>query len=156
MKDCLQFLIEPAKKLKIRLKVRMYITVFAAVSKLVHLSLQNVPAVMVFFSFLSSVCVLQESRKRVRLEKKEPLVESQLFIMELARELNKICQVSSPSLSFLAFTQNHRHSFVSFVTPEVKHPGPHLDQRGHLASQCLSRFHRGMGRCFGEESTGTK
>ncbi|XP_053197975.1 butyrophilin subfamily 1 member A1 [Scomber japonicus] len=56
MKDCLQFLIEPAKKLKIRLK---------------------------------------ESRKRVRLEKKEPLVESQLFIMELARELNKICQRSS-------------------------------------------------------------
>ncbi|XP_029933151.1 erythroid membrane-associated protein [Myripristis murdjan] len=56
MKDCLQFLIEPAKKLKIRLK---------------------------------------ESRKRVRHEKKEPLVESQLFIMELARELNRICQRSS-------------------------------------------------------------
>ncbi|XP_044035322.1 butyrophilin subfamily 1 member A1 isoform X1 [Siniperca chuatsi] len=56
MKDCLQFLIEPAKKLKIRLK---------------------------------------ESRKRVRLEKREPLVESQLFIMELARELNKICQRSN-------------------------------------------------------------
>ncbi|XP_058477917.1 butyrophilin subfamily 1 member A1 isoform X1 [Solea solea] len=55
MKDCLQFLIEPAKKLKIRLK---------------------------------------ESRRRVRLEKKEPLLESQLFIMELARELNKICQRS--------------------------------------------------------------
>ncbi|XP_063749174.1 butyrophilin subfamily 1 member A1 isoform X1 [Eleginops maclovinus] len=56
MKECLQFLIEPAKKLKTRLK---------------------------------------ESRKRVKLEKKEPLVESQLFIMELARELNKICQRSS-------------------------------------------------------------
>uniref|UniRef100_A0A3Q1GGY7 Zgc:194990 n=1 Tax=Acanthochromis polyacanthus TaxID=80966 RepID=A0A3Q1GGY7_9TELE len=56
MKDCLQFLIEPAKKLKIRLK---------------------------------------ESRKRVKLEKKEPLVESQLFIMELARELNRICQRSN-------------------------------------------------------------
>uniref|UniRef100_A0A673CYI7 Zgc:194990 n=1 Tax=Sphaeramia orbicularis TaxID=375764 RepID=A0A673CYI7_9TELE len=56
MKDCLQFLIEPAKKLKIRLK---------------------------------------ESRKRVKLEKKEPLLESQLFIMELARELNKICQRSN-------------------------------------------------------------
>ncbi|XP_075889909.1 erythroid membrane-associated protein [Nelusetta ayraudi] len=55
MKECLQFLIEPAKKLKIRLK---------------------------------------ESRKRVKLERKEPLVESQLFIMELARELNKICQRS--------------------------------------------------------------
>ncbi|KAF1374237.1 hypothetical protein PFLUV_G00247800 [Perca fluviatilis] len=56
MKDCLQFLIEPAKKLKIRLK---------------------------------------ESRKRVKLEKKEPLLESQLFIMELARELNRICQRSN-------------------------------------------------------------
>ncbi|XP_061665766.1 butyrophilin subfamily 1 member A1 [Syngnathoides biaculeatus] len=53
MKECLQFLIEPAKKLKSRLK---------------------------------------QSRKRVRLEKKELLVESQLFIMELARELSKICQ----------------------------------------------------------------
>lgn len=40
--------------------------------------------------------VLQESRKKVRHEKKEPLQESQLFIMELARELNKICQVSLP------------------------------------------------------------
>ncbi|XP_061563989.1 butyrophilin subfamily 1 member A1 [Cololabis saira] len=56
MKDCLQFLIEPAKKLKIRLK---------------------------------------ESRKKVKHEKKEPLVESQLFIMELARELNRICQKSN-------------------------------------------------------------
>ncbi|CAL8304414.1 unnamed protein product [Lota lota] len=55
MKDCLQFLIEPAKKLKIRLK---------------------------------------ETRKRVRHDKKEPLAESQLFIMELARELNKMCQRS--------------------------------------------------------------
>uniref|UniRef100_A0A8C4Z6A2 Zgc:194990 n=1 Tax=Gadus morhua TaxID=8049 RepID=A0A8C4Z6A2_GADMO len=55
MKDCLQFLVEPAKKLKIRLK---------------------------------------ETRKRVRNDRKEPLVESQLFIMELARELNKMCQRS--------------------------------------------------------------
>ncbi|KAJ8399734.1 hypothetical protein AAFF_G00408390 [Aldrovandia affinis] len=55
MKECLQFLIEPAKNLKIRLK---------------------------------------ESRKRVRNEKKQPLVESQLFIMELARELNRVCQRS--------------------------------------------------------------
>ncbi|XP_037134794.1 butyrophilin-like protein 9 isoform X1 [Syngnathus acus] len=53
MKECLQFLIEPAKKLKSRLK---------------------------------------ESSKRARLGKKEQLVESQLFIMELARELSRICQ----------------------------------------------------------------
>ncbi|KAM9426739.1 uncharacterized protein KZ484_022061 [Pholidichthys leucotaenia] len=52
MKECLQFLVEPAKKLKIRFK---------------------------------------ESRRKVKLDKKEPLVESQLFIMELARELNRIC-----------------------------------------------------------------
>ncbi|CAN9508951.1 unnamed protein product [Ophioblennius macclurei] len=56
MKECLQFLVEPAKKLKIRLK---------------------------------------ESRKKVKLDKKEPLVESQLFIMELARELHRICQRSN-------------------------------------------------------------
>ncbi|XP_010890194.2 erythroid membrane-associated protein isoform X1 [Esox lucius] len=56
IKECLQFLIEPAKKIKIRLK---------------------------------------ESRKKVKNEKKEPLVESQLFIMELARELNRLCQRSS-------------------------------------------------------------
>ncbi|XP_072568333.1 erythroid membrane-associated protein-like isoform X1 [Paramormyrops kingsleyae] len=55
MKDCLHFLVEPAKKLKIRLK---------------------------------------ESRKRARTEKKAPLLESQLFIMELARELNRVCQKS--------------------------------------------------------------
>ncbi|KAJ3607774.1 hypothetical protein NHX12_024825 [Muraenolepis orangiensis] len=55
MKDCLQFLIEPAKKLKI---------------------------------------CLQETRKRVKHEKKAPLMESQLFVMELARELNKVCQRS--------------------------------------------------------------
>ncbi|KAK1881146.1 E3 ubiquitin-protein ligase TRIM39 [Dissostichus eleginoides] len=47
------------------------------------------------FPFLIVFSLLQESRKRVKLEKKEPLVESQLFIMELARELNKICQRSS-------------------------------------------------------------
>lgn len=35
----------------------------------------------------------QESRKQMKLQKKAPLVESQLFIMELSRELNKICQV---------------------------------------------------------------
>ncbi|KAJ0016249.1 hypothetical protein NQD34_014539 [Periophthalmus magnuspinnatus] len=56
IRECLHFLIEPAKKLKIRLK---------------------------------------ESRKKVKLDKKEPLLESQLFIMELARELNKICQRSN-------------------------------------------------------------
>ncbi|KAJ7987864.1 hypothetical protein DPEC_G00330980 [Dallia pectoralis] len=56
IKECLQFLIEPAKKIKIRLKV---------------------------------------SRKKVRNEKKEPLVQSQLFIMELARELNRLCQRSN-------------------------------------------------------------
>lgn len=39
------------------------------------------------------VSLRQESRKQVKLQKKEPLVESQLFIMELSRELNKICQV---------------------------------------------------------------
>ncbi|CAB1311819.1 unnamed protein product [Coregonus sp. 'balchen'] len=55
MKECLQFLIEPATKIKTRLK---------------------------------------ESRKKVPNEKKESLVESQLFIMELARELNKLCQRS--------------------------------------------------------------
>uniref|UniRef100_A0A8C1K7Y6 Zgc:194990 n=1 Tax=Cyprinus carpio TaxID=7962 RepID=A0A8C1K7Y6_CYPCA len=55
MKDCLQFLIEPAKKLKFRLK---------------------------------------ETRKRVKHVKKEPFTESQLLIMELARELNRICQRS--------------------------------------------------------------
>lgn len=65
-------------------------------------------------------------------------MESQLFIMELARELNKICQVSSAPLSFLAVTQIHRPSFVSLCTPEVQHPQPHLDQRGHLAGQCVS------------------
>lgn len=90
MKECLQFLIEPAKKLKIRLKVlysSLYYdrTTFARSKKLTRL---------LFYSVLFP----QESRKRVKLERKEPLVESQLFIMELARELNKICQVSPQPL----------------------------------------------------------
>ncbi|KAJ8264148.1 hypothetical protein GJAV_G00145780 [Gymnothorax javanicus] len=55
LKECLQFLIEPAKKLKIRLK---------------------------------------GSRKKVRSEQKQPLSETQLFVMELARELNRVCQKS--------------------------------------------------------------
>ncbi|KAA0714182.1 E3 ubiquitin-protein ligase TRIM39 [Triplophysa tibetana] len=55
MKECLQFLIKPSKKLKLRLK---------------------------------------ETRKKVKHVKKEPLTESQLFIMELARELNRLCQRS--------------------------------------------------------------
>uniref|UniRef100_A0A4W4GFW5 B30.2/SPRY domain-containing protein n=1 Tax=Electrophorus electricus TaxID=8005 RepID=A0A4W4GFW5_ELEEL len=55
IKECLQFLIEPAKNLKIHLK---------------------------------------EPRRRTRWERQEPLSESQLFIMELARELTWICQKS--------------------------------------------------------------
>lgn len=85
MKECLQFLIEPAKKLKIRLKV-LYSHDRTPYSRSVKHSWET-------SVFLSP----QESRKRVKLEKKEPLVESQLFIMELARELNKICQVVPPS-----------------------------------------------------------
>lgn len=45
------------------------------------------------FVFPPFISLHQESRKQVKLQKKEPLVESQLFIMELSRELNKICQV---------------------------------------------------------------
>lgn len=119
-----------------------------------YTSLQNV----FFFSFSSLDSFLQESRKRVKLEKKEPLVESQLFIMELARELNKICQVSSPPppFSFLAVTRNYKHSFIiSVFTPEVKHPRPYLDQRGHLAAECVSWLYRRMGCRAGDQSAGT-
>ena len=56
---------------------------------------------------LYSVALPQESRKRVKLEKKELPLESQLFIMELARELNRICQVSlSPPL--FVFSLSHK------------------------------------------------
>lgn len=41
----------------------------------------------------------------MKLDKKEPLVESQLFIMELARELSRICQVSSSLPSVLYHLQ---------------------------------------------------
>lgn len=61
------------------------------------------------FPYLSFVSLFQESRKRVKHEKKEPLVESQLFIMELARELNKICQVSSPP-PILSYS--HRQTWI--------------------------------------------
>lgn len=90
MKECLQFLIEPAKKLKIRLKV-LYCPLYSDRTTFARSNrLTSLPFYSVFFP--------QESRKRVKLERKEPLVESQLFIMELARELNKICQVSPQPL----------------------------------------------------------
>ncbi|XP_066500686.1 E3 ubiquitin-protein ligase TRIM21 [Hoplias malabaricus] len=53
IKECLQFLRDPAKNLKIHLK---------------------------------------ESRRRTKIERRESLTESQLFVMELARELSWICQ----------------------------------------------------------------
>ncbi|XP_029584046.1 butyrophilin subfamily 1 member A1 isoform X1 [Salmo trutta] len=37
---------------------------------------------------------LKESRKRAKNEKREPLEENQLFIVELARDLNRVCQRS--------------------------------------------------------------
>lgn len=126
MKECLQFLIEPAKKLKIRLKVRVYCSPMPGQ----YVLAPKYTSSHFFFSFLSSVSLLQESRKRVKLEKKEPLVESQLFIMELARELNKICQVSSPPLSFLSVADKHTSTvYLIYIinTLEVKHPRPHLD-----------------------------
>ncbi len=105
MKDCLQFLIEPAKKLKIRLKVRLFDSVPLWWSAACSPPRCKMYIKSCFFFFLSSASLPQETRKRVKLEKKEPLVESQLFIMELARELNKICQVSSaPDPFFLSLT----------------------------------------------------
>ncbi|XP_012678670.1 E3 ubiquitin-protein ligase TRIM50 [Clupea harengus] len=108
MKDCLQFLIEPAKNLKIRIK---------------------------------------ESRKKVKHEKKEPLLESQLFIMDLARELNRLCQKSDvlahiwtcedvwpPNLcrefimEWSATLENKQRSLLISPPPERR------DWRGHLLS----------------------
>ncbi|XP_057682272.1 erythroid membrane-associated protein [Corythoichthys intestinalis] len=112
MKECLQFLIEPAKKLKNRLK---------------------------------------ESRKRVKLEKKEPLLlESQLFIMELARELGKICQRSNilqhiwagedvwPAALCRDFIVEWAAVLEKKVQPKINlsddqyHKPEKLDWRGHL------------------------
>ncbi|KAL0984051.1 hypothetical protein UPYG_G00136460 [Umbra pygmaea] len=70
MKECLHFLIKPAKKIKIRLK---------------------------------------ESRKKVKNEKKKPLVESQLFIMELARELSRLCQQRSNVLAHIWTSEDTWH-----------------------------------------------
>lgn len=89
---------DPTKGMAIRLSSPLMVQCSAASA---YTSLQNV--------VLSWVSVFQESRKRVKLEKKEPLVESQLFIMELARELNKICQVNS-ALSFsFCLSQTNMH-----------------------------------------------
>uniref|UniRef100_A0A672I8U5 Zgc:194990 n=1 Tax=Salarias fasciatus TaxID=181472 RepID=A0A672I8U5_SALFA len=97
MKECLQFLVEPAKKLKIRLK---------------------------------------ESRKKVKLDKKEPLVESQLFIMELARELNRICQRSN-ILSHIWTGEDIWPSgvFSSFIQQKIlpsEYQYEKRDWKGHL------------------------
>ncbi|XP_068613367.1 erythroid membrane-associated protein-like [Brachionichthys hirsutus] len=120
MKDCLQFLIEPAKKLKIRLK---------------------------------------ETRKRVKLEKKELLVESQLFIMELARELNRICQ-SSNILCHIWTSEDIwpasvcRDFIVEWSAVLEKRPQPRIvpsetsekkDWRGHLLCMLESGGEHDMG-----------
>ncbi|XP_031416451.1 butyrophilin subfamily 3 member A3 [Clupea harengus] len=55
MMQCLQFLVEPAKNITVKLK---------------------------------------ESRKRAKNDKREPLDESQLFIMQLAKDLSRVCQRS--------------------------------------------------------------
>lgn len=45
---------------------------------------------MHIYSFISTP---QESRKRARDEKLEPLEENQLFVVDLARDLSRVCQV---------------------------------------------------------------
>lgn len=65
---------------------------------------------------------VQETRKRVKHVKKEPLTESQLFIMELARELNRICQVRQiygcivPVLGFSPALQ----SVIEYISTHVQ------------------------------------
>lgn len=72
---------------------------------------------------------MQSSRRRVTQQEKEPLVESQLFIMELARELNRLCQVSAaPPLRVPP-----PRALTAPSLAEVQHPGPHLDLRRRLA-----------------------
>lgn len=108
-----------------------------------------------FFSY--SISLLQDSRKRVKLEKKEPLVESQIFIMELARELNKICQVCpSPPSSLSNADKPTSKLYLTFVVCnlEVKRPQPHLDRRGCMAGQRVPWFHHGMVCRVGEKSSG--
>lgn len=43
---------------------------------------------MLYFGF-----PLQESHKRVKKEKNEPLDDDQLFVVELALDLSRVCQV---------------------------------------------------------------
>lgn len=38
---------------------------------------------------------MQESHKRAKNEKREPLDEDQLFVVDLARDLSRVCQVQS-------------------------------------------------------------
>ncbi|XP_015211568.1 butyrophilin subfamily 3 member A1 isoform X2 [Lepisosteus oculatus] len=78
MKECLQFFIEPAKNLKTRFKELLIVV--NKRSKDLRQPRSRTQA--------------EDSRKKARLEKKEPLVECQLFVMELARELNRVCQGS--------------------------------------------------------------
>lgn len=117
----------------------------------------------------------------MKLQKKEPLVESQLFIMELSRELNKICQVRllccfiyTASLNiqdlnvknsfkirflFLLIESVHFNNWASLLcswTTEVKHPLPHLDQWRRLAGQCVPRLHPGMGCWVTTQRPGNK
>ncbi|XP_064842698.1 E3 ubiquitin-protein ligase TRIM58-like isoform X1 [Oncorhynchus masou masou] len=62
-------------------------------------SLSTVSKMMQCFHFIvepvkNITAKLKESRKRAKNEKREPLEENQLFIVELARDLNRVCQRS--------------------------------------------------------------
>ncbi|TRY64959.1 hypothetical protein DNTS_024640 [Danionella cerebrum] len=86
MKDCLQFLIEPAKKIKFRLK---------------------------------------ETRKKVKNEKKGALTESQLFVMELSRELNRICQQESSEKPVRVYSDPHveKRDWKTHLLSMLEHGG---------------------------------
>ena len=74
-----------------------------------------------FHTFLNSFLWswIQESHKRAQREKREPLDEDQLFLMDLARDLSRVCQVTSHSSKQKRFWpwmfQN-----ISFLCPNNK------------------------------------
>lgn len=110
---------------------------------------------------------LQESHKRAQNEKREPLDEDQLFLVDLARDLSRVCQVTIHSLSqtclrhsnrpwkvvFTSLSTCHQPQLSLYVLPtaEIRSPRAHLEPGRHLAHLSLQGLHHTLGLHVGEQ-----
>lgn len=87
--------------------------------------------------------LLQESHKRAKQERTEPLDGHQLFVVDLARDMSRVCQVKPPDCArhlLLGVICVHQ-SYDPLCFPEVCCPRAHLEPGGHLANPSVQGLH---------------